>query len=129
MMNKDISSIGFDEAIQAGSKMEYVLLYMMSEMIFCKGTEINLEQVDFGECLEARFFGPHKEIHLYRTEGGWKAVLTEEVTDLDHIDRKYRLSKKHQNAGLGSELVVREYIGYDDDGQAYIVKTRLAGVC
>ena len=129
MMNEYIRNVEADEAIQTGSKLEYALLYMMSELVFCRGKDINLQEINFDECLEARFFGPEKEVHLFRNDDRWTAVVTEDKEDLDHIDRKYRLSKNHQNTGIGRELIVREYIGYDEDGQAYIEKTRLAGIC
>lgn len=112
------------KALEHRTDYEYALLYRLSEIVLCKMEQ--LEDFDLKECVEARFFSADKELHLFEVEEGMCAV---EVTDdgvTDYILKKYKLAPKF--AGVGEQLVVKEYLDYDADGQAVVALTRLCGV-
>lgn len=96
------------------------------------------------EVIEARFFSPDREIHIWREgEALCAAILTgAEGTDraegtapaggdggaaadgdADAVTRKYRLA----NDQLGEWIAVTQYLDYDEDGQAYVTAVRLSG--
>ena len=68
--------------------------------------------VNWDECLDVRCFSNDKEIHFFKQKDDWKAVLIE----------------KYKKACGGSRIIVKEYLAYDEDGQAVPVCTRLAGI-
>ena len=81
------------------------------------------------ECLEARFFGENGELHLFQNNGEPKCIIIEDNvndTDVDILVERYKLNNRFFK--LGSKLLVKRYIGFDEDGQAYIKLTRLADV-
>ncbi len=132
-----------DHALTQITEYTYALLYRMSEILFCRTKD--LPQMDWSECLEARFFDQEKELHLFEKDGCLKAVRITEAIDrqamqeeeadgdvfvtfesCDRLIKKYRLQERYQK--LGQTLCVCEYLSYDQDGQAYVSLTRLAGI-
>ena len=132
-----------DHALTQITEYSYALLYMMSDILFCKTKD--LPQTDWSECLEARFFDQEKELHLFEEDGRLKAVRITEAVDrqamqeeeaagdvfvtfesCDRLIKKYQLQDRYQK--LGQTLCVCEYLSYDEDGQAYVSLTRLAGI-
>ena len=73
--------------------------------------------------LEARFFDGEKELHMFKTEENWNFVRTSKK-DGDYLEKSYRMDA----AFPGQELIVRQYVDYDEDGQAYIARTCLCGI-
>ena len=123
-MQYKISKLSMSETIKNIERYEYVLLYMMSELKLCKLSQIS--QIDWEECLEARFFSKDKELHVYLEDGKHEAVEISDLEITDVVLKKYELASKHRN--LGSWLCVQEYLAYDEDGQAYVELTRLLGI-
>ncbi|MBQ9347305.1 MAG: hypothetical protein IJT94_08215 [Oscillibacter sp.] len=83
----------------------------------------NKEQME-QSLLEARFFSDAEEIRLFRLDGGLCAVLTAE-TDRDRwLEETCEIAKKDK---FGSSVTVRRVMDFDEDGQAYVVLTRLSG--
>lgn len=72
------------------------------------------------EIMEARFFGPLEEVHLYHTEAGLEAVSFAEEPGDEYLEQESPLI-----SGFGKTLTKRMYVDYDEDGQARIVATRL----
>ena len=103
---------------------EYALLYMISELIFSR-TE-NLGDINWDECQEARFFSDKAELHMFSDGEQMRAVLCEETDQENQGDREFVLKGKHMPGK--NVLVVREYYDFDEDGQMYVAKTRLAAV-
>ena len=129
----------------------YVLAYLISELRLIPFEQWKTEDLD--ECLEARFFGETSELHVFREEDTWMAVVVKEIADTEiesalkqgdedssenevksyaYIDRSYKLrgncAKAFSDkaaASIAGEVIVREYIDYDEDGQVVTVKTRL----
>lgn len=73
------------------------------------------------DLLEARFFSPDEEIRIFRNDGKLHAVLLRDEKNDEFLDHTYRIS----NPELGTEITVRSYLGFDDDGQAYLKNSRL----
>lgn len=86
------------------------------------------EEINWDECLEVRFFSNSAEIHFFRRDSDWEAVLIEDDAEQDCIDRWYQLSRKYKHSSKTGKILVREYLAYDEDGQACVVCTRLAGL-
>ena len=84
--------------------------------------------VNWDECLDVRCFSNDKEIHFFKQKDDWKAVLIEDAPDDAAVTRTYRLPEKYKKACGGNRIIVKEYLAYDEDGQAVPVCTRLAGI-
>lgn len=119
LRNIEISEV--EKCIQA---YKYALVYMLSEIILCKTEELQEQSVK--NCIEARFFSSEKELHIFETEDGKKAVEVSDRTGEDIIIKKYEIAPRFSK--VGKVLVVQEYLEYDEDGQAVIGLTRLKGI-
>ena len=97
---------------------------MISEIIFRRTVDIG--EVNWDECLEARFFDENKELHIYEEDGAQCAVKIEGTLDGDCLIKKYELQERYSN--LGKSLCVCEHLEYDKDGQASVALTRLIGI-
>jgi hypothetical protein len=112
------------QAYEQVNQYEYAYVYMMSKMVLCKVDELPL--IDWEECLEARFFSEDRELHIFEGNDGMQAVLIEDGDSVDCNIRSYELVPKFK--GVGKELEVQEYLDFDEDGQIYVVQTRLKGI-
>lgn len=112
-----ITALSPDDAIRLGQQLPYAYITELSRVT------VGTTPVDLlpAELLEARFFGEKEEILIYQDTADLAAVsVTEECGDVwtDSI-RNIRDPK------FGHRLTVREYIDYDEDGQAFISRMRL----
>ena len=123
-MGYTVQRVEFQEACQKYQEYEYALLYMMSELILSKTSE--LTSIDWEECLEARFFDLDKELHIFEDDGEHTAVEVVEQTQEECLVKKYQLANKFR--GIGKAVCIKEYLSYDEDGQAYVALTRLSGI-
>lgn len=123
-MSYTVEKIDADQALEGIAGYQYALVYMMSGIIFCKAADF--KEPDWDECLEARFFDENKEIHIYEEDGKWCAVKAAGTIDGDCLMKKYRLQDHY--FGQGKYLCVCEHLGYDEDGQAAVMLTRLTGI-
>lgn len=123
-MSYTVERVDADKALKDIAEYQYVLLYMISEVIFCRTT--NISDVDWDECLEARFFDENKELHIYEEDGAQCAVKVEGTLDNDCLIKKYELQDRYSN--LGKSLCVCEHLEYDKDGQVSVALTRLVGI-
>ena len=121
-----INEMTLDEVKQNIGSYAYGLIYRISDMRFDKCEHIDADYLDSDEILEARLFSENGELHIFRQDDDLICKEFKETGDEDYIERRYELEKKYKT--LGNNLIVREYVKYDDDGQAYIVLTRLAGI-
>lgn len=123
-MAYQVAEIEISKALENRKNYEYALVYRLSEVILCRMEQ--LEEFDLKECMEARFFSKDKELHIFEAEDEKCAV---EITDNgreDCILKKYELAPKFSE--IGKNLVVQEYLDYDEDGQAVVALTRLRGI-
>lgn len=124
-MSCRIRNIELDEGKKHYKEYEYALLYMISSELRLVRVE-ELGEVDWEECLEARFFSDEKELHIFEGEQGMCAVVTEDVDECDQNIRLYLLGKQYIRGK--TKVIVKEYLLYDNDGQLLVEKTRLAGL-
>ncbi len=123
-MSYRVRRIEADTAIEQLKDYEFALIYMISGILLCRTSD--LPEVDWEECMEARFFDKDKELHLYREDENLEAVEIVEENREDCLIRKYQLANRFKAAG--GLLCVHEYLDYDEDGQATVSLTRLAGI-
>lgn len=123
-MSYEIKKWKFEDARMQIQDCEFALIYMISELIFTR-VEI-LSEINWRECVEARFFSEDKELHFFHIDGEWKIVQVSDKDEKDTIIKKYELANKFRN--LGKNVLVKEYIAYDKDGQANVTLTRLMGI-
>ena len=123
-MAYQIEHITIKEAENSIRMYTYALLYKLSEIILCKTEE--LQENSLQEYTEARFFSKEKELHIFETEDGKRAVVVSDENEEDCILKKYEIAQKFSK--VGKTLVVQEYLEYDEDGQAFIALTRLKDI-
>ncbi len=70
--------------------------------------------------LEARIFADGKELHLFYFEDQLRAVVTTAGEEEDCLEERQILRER-----FGKSLTIRHYIGYEEDGQAYIMRSVL----
>ena len=81
------------------------------------------EALDTAELLEARFFSSQEEIRVFQAGNGLKAVrLIAEAGDREIEERRKLLSLR-----FGASVSVCHTLAFDEDGQARIAESRLAG--
>lgn len=101
-----------EELVHLGIK--YGLIYFYHSVVLKRIEDIIF---DIDNIIEARLFGIDKEIHIFK-EDNLKAIKFEEEKDKDVVE-VYLLEER-----FGELLRVKNYISYDDDGQAFISYTR-----
>ena len=112
--------------IEANRDNGYALIYLISEMHLCRMKELDVDSINWPECLEARLFCENSEVHIFETEDGRKAVLKEDDGTEDTFVKKFQMSNKFKE--MGDAICVKEYLSYDEDGQVYVALTRLSGI-
>lgn len=123
-MGYKILEIEPEKAYESIKNYKYALVYMISQLKLSK-TE-DLGEIDWEECLEARFFSEDKELHIFDVEGEKKAVEVCDEGQEDVVEKRYQLDNQFKN--LGTVVVVQEYLSYDEDGQIKVELTRLKGI-
>jgi hypothetical protein len=92
-MSCTVESIPMESAVEKYREYDYALLYMMSELTLSKVAALG--EIDWKECLEARFFSRTGELHVYRSHDMLKAVLCEETDDRDQAEKAFYLKKSY----------------------------------
>lgn len=123
-MGYKILEIEPEKAYESIKNYKYALVYMISQLKLSK-TE-DLGEIDWEECLEARFFSEDKELHIFDVEGEKRVVEVCDDGQEDVIEKEYQLDNKFKN--VGNTVVVQEYLAYDNDGQVRVELTRLKGI-
>lgn len=117
-----------NEAKEKVQEYDYALIYYFSEKYF--GTVEALDQINWDECLEAYFFDEKGQMYVHAAETGeLTAVIFQEKQNesYEYIDRKYELANMYKWS-LGSQVLIREYLAADKDGQTYVEYTRLVDI-
>ena len=86
------------------------------------------DEISWKSCQEVRFFSDTAEIFFFRQDDVWKAVKINDTGEEDHVTRSYKLAPCYAASSGASRVQVREYFAYDEDGQAFVTSTRLAGL-
>ncbi len=77
---------------------------------------------DFSTLLEARVFNEDKELHIFEYDDSFRCVEVIKEEDDECFEERQLLRSTY-----GRYLLMRHYIGYEDDGQAYIKQSALCG--
>lgn len=120
-------TLNAEEAKKKITQFQYALIYMISELILKKTVDLN--QINWDECEEARFFSASGELHFFREDGNLQVVEISDNPDEDKMEsmqKKYCLASRFRS--LGKYVLVKEYLEYDADGQVHVVQTRLIGI-
>lgn len=123
-MSYIVEKIEFLKACAKIPEYEYALLYMISEIVLTKTD--SLAEINWAECTEARFFSEDKELHFFEVDGEMQTVEVSDGDGQEEVVKEYELAGKFQ--AIGKTVLVKEYIDYDEDGQANVVLTRLQGI-
>lgn len=120
-----VKSLDFQKAKNIYADYEYCLIYKISEVILNQTAQVS--EIDWKEVQEAWFFGEQGQLHIYRDEDLLSAVLIDdaELSDAHTLEKAYRLMDKFRKVTGKKMLVVKEYMDFDEDGQAYVAYTRL----
>ena len=105
-------------------KFEYGVFYNLSSIQLLAAPEAG--KIDWDECYEARFFSKDKELHIFEKGGEKRALFVEDEEGDETVIKSFVLSKKFEN--VGKSILVKEYLQYDEDGQACVALSRLCGV-
>lgn len=100
--------------------MEYAIVYNFDKVITDHISNIRL---DYDNIIEAIFFNDNAEIRVFG-EDYITGTIFKEHKDSKCIDGTYRLYPRYcegkQGKNYAKELLIKKYISYDDDNQAYI---------
>ena len=105
---KRIDSI--EQALQQAEKLQFVMVTELSRGVIGKMPM----DINWDELIEARFFDHDTEIRIFRENGELRARSVILQDDMLYIEKHY----KELQGNLGSEISVREYLTFDEDGQA-----------
>lgn len=111
-------TLDIEQAVALGLAQPYAYITRLSEVT------VGPTPPEFSpaELLEARFFGPDREVRIWAGDTGLEAICLEDDGQDDFLDLPNR---EIRAARFGKELTLRRYLDYDKDGQAYICATRL----
>ena len=80
--------------ISAGQirEFDYALLYGISSVQLTRTEALN--EIDWTECQEARFFSEDRELHVFEDEEGKRAVLVADDGDGDRLVKRYEMARR-----------------------------------
>lgn len=105
------------QALALAAKEPYAYITRLSQV----EVGLNSETFSLEEVLEARFFGPQREIRIYHEDAEFVGVMLEEEEGDVFLERTSLLREPR----FGKSLTLRQYIAYDADGQGSIQNIRL----
>ena len=121
----NLKKVTFEEAKNRIQDYDYALIYEISEMLFDKVEKIS--EIYWDEVQEAYFFIEKSQMHIYLSDDVLEAIVYNETDeDVTFVDRRYELAGKFSN--IGREVKERNYLEFDDDGQAFVAYSRLVSV-
>lgn len=96
---------------------KYYIVYYFDRLIFGEGdieAELDIENIN-----EAFFFDEDKCMHIYR-EDGLKGIKFLYESNDKILPPEEQIAKKGKEFNNLKSLIVKKFINYDEDGQAYI---------
>lgn len=94
--------------------LKYSLEYYNDKVIAKK----SFEEISIDGLIEGRYFNEENELRVYKINGEYKTTLfieeeNDKISEIEHlvIDNKFDSVEK---------IVIKKYIDYDNDGQAFI---------
>lgn len=120
--------LSLEDAKIHAQTLSYGLVYQFNRILIGSVEQVK-DKIQWDECLEARFFSEKEEVHFFERNGIFAAVSISDETEETTCTRTKNVKLKPLFATSGwNEMVIKEYIAFDEDGQAYIELTRLAGL-
>ncbi|GAA0741508.1 hypothetical protein [Clostridium oceanicum] len=112
---------------------DFAWINTFSDLKLIKLSENNKFKNSYLESLiEAKIFNKNKELSIIPCEEDNSFSVVEfDGTDEDYIEEKQVLYKNKsplKKKGEKDKLVIRNYLKYDDEGQAFVYYTKLSGV-
>ena len=133
LLDMKLSELNKDYLIKEGYK--YCLIYYLNDLVF--GDIDEIEEINKDILIEGFFFNEKQELHVFKNEDfednqndGFILVKTID-NGCDSFTEEFSLKKRLGNnltKNKYDEIEVINYLGYEDDGQAYIKYTALKGV-
>lgn len=119
-----IEHVEIENAKNMISGFDYALVYEISKMYLVPVAE--LTDIDWDEVQEGFFFNGKAQLHIYKDgELLIARCASDEESDIC-IDREYPLAGKFK--GIGKNVIERQYLVADDDGQMCVSYTRLVAI-
>lgn len=107
---KLLEPISVEQALEQAQTLKFVMITELSRVVIGK-TPMD---INWDELIEARFFDHDTEIRIFRENSELRARSVILQDDMPYIEKQY----KKLQGNLGSEISVREYLTFDEDGQA-----------
>lgn len=84
------------------------------------------DEIIWGELEEAFFFNDHSALHFFKQQNELAAVeAREKDEDVPVVEKCYKIDPAAKKKG---EIIVKEYLDFDEDGQCFVGYVRLAGI-
>ena len=119
MGNKSVF-LSVQDAIDAGRKLKNAGVYLRLFDRVVLGKTLEMKEIPEDRILELRFFNRDQEIRIYRDGDQLNAIRVRDGDYPDFIDSRHKINPQFGDYSL----VKRQYIDFDEDGQAYPVCTR-----
>lgn len=108
-----------EQALEQGKKLPFAMVTELSRVVLGRMPIA----FDRDELIEARFFDADTEIRVFAADGVCRACKVQREKDDKTIEKAY----KTQGENTGSKVDVREYLTFDEDGQAGVCAVCLCG--
>lgn len=115
-----VERLEVSQALDRGKALPYALIRSLSRVTLGPTPK----DIDLPELIEARFFSSDEEVRIFQGETGLQAACVWEGSGDTVIEHTDKLANK---ALFGRSMTVRQHLSFDEDGQAYVALTRLAG--
>lgn len=111
-------------------EFQYAWINTFSDLRLIEIKNKEIEESYLEDLIEAKFFNENQEISIMKYEDEEKFSVVEfDGKDKEYVEERQILNKnKSPFEGDKDKLVIRNYIDYDEDGQAYIYYTKLCDV-
>lgn len=119
-----IRTISLHEAMAWAEGYPFVYLRMLSSVSMGNTSEI-LPRICWEEVEEARFFGPSGELRVFDDGAALTAAVLEDGPHETEYSVQDRTCPLAHDGAFGREIVVRDYLDYDGDGQLFVSASRL----
>lgn len=110
-----------EEARARSAEYPYVLVRELSRLYLGKTENAAL---NWSEATEVRFFCETSELRFFEQGNDLAAVLLEDEEE-DETTCLDRFCPLGHSGHFGKQITLREYFGYDSDGQLYVKAVRL----
>lgn len=117
-----LTAVPWDKGEIDWEAFDYGFLTMISEVKLQSAAALAKQDIDMEDLLEARVFNGRSELHVWREAGELIGSMITVSEDADSIPFSFPVSSALADAKLAGG---RKILGVDEDGQAYVVYTKL----